>query len=45
MASGTVVVSYSFQTQFAEPEGELQRDLTNAPLIVQAREGRANAYI
>lgn len=54
MANGTMVVktmkslfhiSYSFQTQFGEEEGELQRDLTNSPLIVQAREVRTKTYI
>lgn len=54
MANGTMVVktmkslfhiSYSFQTQFGKEKGELQRDLTNSPLIVQAREGRTKTYI
>lgn len=53
-ADGTTVVkvmtslfhtSDSFQTWFAEEESELWRGLTNSPLIVQARENRANTCI
>lgn len=37
--------SDSFQTRFAEEESELWKDLTNSPLIVQARESRDDTCI
>lgn len=38
-------ISYFFQIQFGEEEGELQRDLINFFLIVQVREVRIKIYI